>query len=59
MSFGRLVMRRRGRVAMESREKEEKPFPKLRERKKIENGIFWCLNQIDIPSRAITKLPLS
>jgi hypothetical protein len=34
MSFGRLVMRRRGRVAMESREKEEKPCQNLeRERR--------------------------
>jgi hypothetical protein len=32
INFGRLVMRRRGRVAMESREKEEENLLKHRER---------------------------
>jgi hypothetical protein len=45
--------------AMESREKEEESFAKLRERKKMKNEIFWNLIQINILSRAITKMPLS
>jgi hypothetical protein len=42
----------------EEREGEKILSQKLRERKDKENEIFWCLNQINILSRATTKSPL-
>jgi hypothetical protein len=54
-----LIEKKERKRAMESREKEEESFAKLRERKKMKNEIFWSLIQINILSCAITKKPLS
>jgi hypothetical protein len=59
ISFGKICRRKKERMAWEGREKEERKFCQLRERKKMKNEIFWSLIQINILSRAITKMPLS
>jgi hypothetical protein len=58
-SFGRIDGDEKRESGVCSREKgEENPNSKPRERRLMRNAIFWCLNQINIPSRTITKLPL-